>query len=393
MPKDTPTNLARRSSTAVASLLIGLFALTACGTADNPTSSSGGSIAAESPSKTKLANYSAEVTKWPTIQPVKGGVAAQADKTVWYVPIGAAAATLNAYGVAVKEALSKVGMKFHQCDGKFVPTAVSACLDQAAAQGADAVITGYVDYQLVPNSFDALVNKNIPVLLAGAAPSGGKTDSPKLAFFDTAQTDQLLQRLAAQTIIANSKGKAHVLFIGASDSPATKGMTQAAKDEYNKACPKCTFTVIQYAAAAIDKLPTEVSSALLSHPDINYIQPAFDATVPNTIAGVHSAGYADKVKIASISGALDGVQRISDGDIQFSDAGISTVYAGWMFVDSIVRMLNGGVPEYKGNYGVIRVFDTNNVKGLDLTPGAFEGGEWYGPEGFKDLFVTAWTGK
>ena len=206
---------------AVASIAAAVLALTACSSsggktgssggtggkspvagtsAPAPASGSGGSSATGGPiaaAKADLAKYSAKVTTYPAIKPIAGGVSSLKGKTVWYVPIGSAVPILNAFGVGVQQAVTKIGLKFHVCDGKFLPTTIASCLDQAATQGADAVITGYIDYQLVPNSFDKLVAKNIPVLIAGEQPSGGKTDSSKLAFYDTSNSINLIQKLNA----------------------------------------------------------------------------------------------------------------------------------------------------------------------------------------------------
>jgi len=59
----------------------------------------------------------------------------------------------------------------------------------------------------VPTAFDNLVSKHIPVLIAGEAPSGGKTDSPQLAFDDTSPSINLLQRLNNEAVIVDSNGK------------------------------------------------------------------------------------------------------------------------------------------------------------------------------------------
>lgn len=397
----------------LAAPLLALLAMTACSSSGNggnsnsanatgssaasgSTSSAGGSSAPATGSddpvgqaKADLAKYSAPTTTYPSVKPIPGGISSLKGKTVWYVPIGSAVPILNAFGVGVQQALTNVGMKFHVCDGKFLPTTIASCLDQAATQGADAVITGYIDYQLVPTSFDKLVAKKIPVLIAGEQPSGGKTDSSKLAFYDTSNSVNLLQKLSADAVIADSDGKAKVLFIGVTDSPQTKGAATYSKQYFADNCPDCTFTEIDYNTASLNKVPSQVSSALIANPDTTYVMPSLDAAAPGAISGIQTAGYSNKVKLASTNGALDSLQRVKAGQVQFVDIGFSPIYTGWQFTDGMLRMLKGGVPD-TSNLGVIRVFDKDTVANLTLTPHAYATNAWYGPDTYKNTFLTAW---
>lgn len=403
----------RRRRVALACLAAAALALTACSSSGNKGASgstagggstsstaapdtgaaSGGSSGSSgdpiATAKADLAKYSQMVSTYPEIKTLSGGVSKLKGKTVWYIPIGSAVPILNAFGLGIQQAVEKIGLKFHVCDGKFLPTTIASCLDQAATQGADAVITGYIDYQLVPTSFDKLVSKNIPVLIAGEQPSGGKTNSSKLAFYDTSSSIDLLQKLSADAVIADSNGKAKVLFIGVTDSPQTQGAATYAKKYFADNCPGCTYTQIDYNTASLNKVPSQVSSALISHPDTDYVMPALDAGAPGAISGIQSAGFSNKVKLASTNGALDSLQRIKAGQVQFVDIGFSPIYTGWQFTDGLLRMLDGGVPD-TSNPGVLRVFDKDTVAGLTLTPQAYATNDWYGPDTYEQTFLKAW---
>ncbi len=400
-----PTRLTFARSTwrrATLACLVGTaLTLTACSSSGKSSSSSapaGGSSTTGAPAsggsdpiaaaKTDLAKYAGEISSYDAVKSIPGGIGSLKGKTVWYVPIGSAVPILNAFGVGVQQAVTKVGLKYHTCDGKFLPTTIASCLNQAATQGADAVITGYIDYQLVPTAFDHLVSKNIPVLIAGEKPSGGKTDSPKLAFYDTSATINVLQKLAADAIIADSNGKAKVLFIGVTDSPQTKGAATYAKQYFADNCKGCTFTEIDYNTASLNKVPSQVGSALISHPDTTYVFPSLDAGAPGAISGIQTAGFTNKVKLASTNGALDSVQRVKAGGVQFADIGTSPIYAGWQYTDGILRMMKGGTPV--ATLGIVRAFTKSNVGSLELTPAAYATNAWYGSNDFQKSFLTAW---
>lgn len=335
-----------------------------------------------------LAKFTGEVSSTAALKPVAGGVSKLKGKTVWYIPIGSAVPILNAFGVGMKGALDKLGIKLQVCDGKFLPTTMASCINQAATQGADGVVTGYIDYQLVPTAFDNLVAHKIPVLIAGEAPDGGKTSSPALAFDDTSPTINALQRLMNESVIVDSKGKAKVLFIGVTDSPQLKGAAAYSKKFYADNCPGCTFTEIDYNTASLNKLPSQVTSALIAHPDTTYVAAEVDAAGAGAVSGIQTAGFSNKVKFASTNGALDALQRIKSGSGQYVDVGTGGIYLGWQFADGIVRMMTGALPV--NGFGVVRVFTKENVANLTLTPAAYATNAWYGSDDFQKTFLTAW---
>lgn len=396
------TRSARGRSAALACLAGAALVLTACSSSGSSSGGSAGTSAGSGASassgssnadpvaaaKADVAKFSRTTSTYAAVKSLAGGASSLRGKTVWYIPIGSAVPILSAFGDGVQQAATAIGMKYKTCDGKFLPTTIAACLNQAATQGADAVITGYIDYQLVPTAFDNLVSKNIPVLIAGEKPSGGKTSSPKLAFYDTSASIDILQRLGANEIIADSGGTAKVLFVGVTDSPQTKGAAIFAKKYFAEHCPKCTFTEIDYNTASLNKVPSQVSSALISHPKTNYVFPALDAGAPGALNGIQTAGFSNKVKLVSTNGALDSVQRVKSGGVQIADIGFSPIYTGWQFTDGLLRMMKGGTPIETA--GVVRAFTKTNVGDLTLTPAAYATNAWYGSDAYRQTFLTAW---
>ena len=85
------------------------------------------------------------------------------------------------------------------------------------------------------------------------------------------------------------------------------------------------------------------------------------------VSGIQTAGFTNKVKLASSNGSLDSLQRIKAGQVQYVDVGTSPLYNGWQFADGIITMMTGSVPVAQP--GIFRVFTKANVGGLTLTPG------------------------
>ena len=361
------------------------------GASSSATSSSAAAAASGSTTPTAaaagVAQYSSMVTSYAAQQAVPG-VSALKGKTVWYIPIGESVPILAAFGTAMQSALSQVGITMKTCDGKFLPTNAAACIAQAISQGADGIVTGYIDYASMPTSFNSLIAHHIPVLVAGEAPDGGKTSSPQLAFFNTQTTLNLKQKLDMDAVIADSGGKANILYLGVTDSPQTLAAAAYGSSYLKANCPGCTLTEVNYNTASIAKVPSQVSAGLIAHPTTTYVVDELDAAAQPSVAGIEAAGYTHKVKLASTDGDLDSLQRISSSTVQFVDIGTSPVYEGWQFADGILQMLVGRTPTF--TLGVVRVFDSGNVKGLALTPAAYATNAWYGSEAYQQTFLTAW---
>ncbi|MCW2855309.1 MAG: hypothetical protein JWR52_924 [Marmoricola sp.] len=376
----------------VVALAVTSFAVTACGSSGSTTnanvSDAGATTSnAVAAAQTDLAKFTGEVSSYAALKPVSG-LSALKGKTVWYVPIGSAVPILNSFGVGMKGALDKLGITLHVCDGKFLPTTIASCLNQAATQGADGVVTGYVDYKLVPTAFENLVSHHIPVLVAGEASDSGKPDSPELAFDDTTPSIEVLQRLAAESVITDSNGKAKVLFVGVTDSPQTLAGAAYAKKFFAENCPGCTFNEIDYNTASLNKVPSQVSAALISHSDTTHVLVELDAAAASAVSGIQTAGFSNKVKLVSTNGGLDSLQRIKAGQVQVADIGLSATYLGWQFTDGIARMMVGQLPV--NGLGTFRVFNKSNVGDLTLTPDVYASNAWYGSDDFQQSFLTAW---
>lgn len=350
------------------------------------TTSGGSSGVAQA--QANVAKYSAEVTDYPAVPPVPGGVASLKGKSLWYVPLGGSLPIFQGFGVGIQQAATAAGMTLHTCDGKFVPTTMVSCLNQAASQGASAVIGGYIDYSEAPTAYDNLIAKHIPVVIAGEPPSGGKSNSSQIFFYDASSADNLADQVALDSVIADSNGKAHILYMGISDTKSTLATANNTKDYVAKTCPDCTFNLVIYNTASLSTVSSLASAALIRNPDTNYVVVEVDSGEPATIQGIQSAGFTNKVKLVAISGTLQPLQMIQSGGPQLSDVGLSPVYTGWQWTDAIVRMLNGQTPVVTPS--VMRIFTKDNVGSLTLTPAAYATNAWYGPDTFMDTFRKAW---
>lgn len=373
--------------------LVGLLAITLAGCGSSSASSSaGGPSSARSANltavKADLGRFSAKITQLPSVTPVKGATGLRG-KSVWWVPLGTQVDA--SFGPTLAVAMTKLGLTLHTCDGKFLPTTVAGCLQQAGAQGANAVITGYVDYKAVPTAFDALAAKGIPVLLAGSVNDSGKTQSAKFAFADTTTIAQTSARLQLESAIVGSGGHANILWVGFTDSAALAAITPYAKTFVARNCAGCTFKTVMTDSAALGKLSSQVGAELVSNPNTNYVVVQIDPGVPLVMTAIQTVGAQAKVKVIGDGALPDTMLTLQKGGSPLvAEPGVSLSYEAWAFAQSLVQMLTGIVPPAQVT-SLERVFTTANSKDLSITPAEFGTVDWYADNAaVTSSFTHAW---
>lgn len=367
--------------------------LAACGSTSDGSGPDGGSGSDTKSStvatmKTELAQLEQVVTDLPAVTPVPDAGSVKG-KTVWWIPLGTQVDA--SFGPSINEAFASVGITVHTCDGKFLPTTVASCLEQAANQKADAVVTGYVDYKSVPTAFDALASKGIPVLLAGATNNSGKEQSTEFAFADTADIAKRAARTQLEKAIADSDGKGRLLWVGIEDSAQLKAITSYAKSFVEKECSGCTWEQVTTTSASLNKLPSQVGATLTANPDVDQVVVQIDPAVPGVIQAIKTSGKQDDVSVIGSGPLPDTLLTLQSGDSPLSAiSGSSLRYEAWSFTGSMLQMLTGTVPP--GQITTLhRLFTPENAKGLKATPAGFATADWFADDAaVVSSFTDAW---
>jgi ribose transport system substrate-binding protein len=337
--------------------------------------------------KDQLAKYAVARDSFGTVVPV-ANVPDLHGKTVWYIPIGASVPVLSTIGVAMTDALKNLGADVHVCDGKFLPTTIGGCMTTAVNQGASAIVTGFVDYSLIPTAFQNVVAHHIPVLVGGEPPSSGQTSNSKLAFFDVSGLTRTAFKLMSDAAIVDSNGSGEVLALRLTDSSATSANSDVGIAELKQYCAKCRMHTVDLQTAKVDKLGSAISAALVSHPGTRYVIIPQDAYLPAALPGIQSAGFTSKVEIITAGGSTAGLQQVKSGAIAYN-VGQGAIYNGWGFADATVRLLAGAEVQAETD-GPVRVFTKSNVANLTLSEAAYASPAWYGSDQFAKDFLTAW---
>jgi ribose transport system substrate-binding protein len=187
----------------------------------------------------------------------------------------------------------------------------------------------------------------------------------------------------ADWIIGDSHGKANVLIVGLNGLLPVPGMVAAAKAQFSQYCPGCkvTTTAINLSQLSTAGAFTQVSSALVQDPSINYVDPLFDASVPGTLASIEAAGKASQIRVVSFNGSSFALKDVASGSSPLvADVAEPDTWVGYSNMDQAFRIM-AGMPEVQENTP-IRIFDSSNI-------GQAGGGPDYS-SGYGNAYITGY---
>ena len=166
----------------------------------------------------------------------------------------------------------------------------------------------------------------------------------------------------ADWIISDSHGKANVLIVSLNGLLPVPGMVAAAQAQFSQYCPGCkvTTTAINISQLSTAGAFTQVSSALVQDPGINYVDPLFDASVPGTLASIDAAGKAAQIRVVSFNGSSFALKDVASGSSPLvADVAEPDTWVGYANMDQAFRIMSG-MPAVQENTP-IRIFDSSNI--------------------------------
>ncbi|MFL5821891.1 MAG: sugar ABC transporter substrate-binding protein [Solirubrobacteraceae bacterium] len=355
------------------------------------TAASGTSSAGVTEAKATVAKLSQPTTSFKAPGPAIN-TSSLHGKSVWYIPISLQAPAFAIGNDALKTALGKVGITEHVCSAEANPSTTASCVNQAVSQGASAIVTDAVPVALAANAFASAQAHHLPILIVNQLPPPASVPGAVKGLGDDKLAYSPLQAgnlVAAEAdwVVADSNGNAKVLVMPYTDSPSTLAYSAQEVARLHKLCPSCQVVSQKIGLANASMVPSQTSSALLSHPGIQYVTPEFDALNQGVAQGIQQAGYANKVKLVSSAGDLPALQAIKSGQLS-AEVGESFPYEGWANADEVMRMMLG--KPIVTEKPPLRLFTAANVAPLALTPAAQASGEWYGSDAYTKMFEKLW---
>jgi ABC-type sugar transport system substrate-binding protein len=384
-----PISRPRRLKTLAAVGLVSSLLVTGCSsTSDSSDAPAGGDDASGAgldQANEELAKYRDVVDGYVPTEKLSDP-SALAGKKVMYIPAVAAIPFFVTSWNALQEALSAAGVEGQICDGHADPALMSACLDQAVNEGVDGIIIDALSPQIAQQSYDAVVDAGIPVVLGNLPRPEGSPDSVQSV--DAGTT--LAVQLAADSIIAAAGGEGSVVGVRNTDSPVTQGWYDEGIKEFETAAPDMDVVTVDSKTAEQANLPSKVSAAILANPGVKYTL----GSVPSSFAEAAYQGAKDagrpEVLSTTAAATLGDLQKLESGEGYVSAVGWDLVRINWYEADILFRLIVGDAVDTTAYVTPVRVFDEDNVGDLDLSDEGWLSSDWFGGDSYKGEFVSLW---
>jgi ribose transport system substrate-binding protein len=392
-----------RSKTGLASLavLAAAAVLAGCSSGSSSSSSSSaatGSSASASASATsstsaglakaesEVAALSAVTTKYPVPTASVSGVSAFKGKTIYYIPLVAAIPGFAATAVTMKASLATVGLKLQVCDGQGQPSVIAACVGQAAGAGAAGIILDAIPFGMAQNALSSASSKGVPIIIADQYPPTTTTKNTDAVTYVPGVVDQPSQ--IAWWIIANSVGKANAIIAQEVDSPSSKQYVTNSLSIYQQYCPGCTIDLKTITASTNSLLASATSANILANPNATYYYTEFEDSLQPTIQGIQQSSRTN-IALSVAGGSTDGLGLLKSGSsVVKAVVSVDEAYAAWALTDEMLRMITKSAPVAE-TY-VSRLFTTQNVGSIQVTPAAENSGAWFGDTSYQSEFAKLW---
>jgi len=311
-------------------------------------------------------------------------------RTIFEIPITSEVPFVGAVEHGMRQAAAEVGAKIAVYPNQGQPAQWAQGISTAIAQHADAITLLAQDPALLGPQIAEAKRAGIPVVVLRTTGERERcqADRKGTIYGTTCVPGPFEQagRLEADWVIQATNGKANALVITSNDARSTTPLMRGLRSEFRRRCPACKVTAVdvpipEWAA----RIRSEVQSALVRDPKIDYVIPIYDSMSQFVVPAIRSAGAADRVKIAAFNGTPFVLKLMEDGDIVAMDAGENLSWLGWAAMDQTFRVIAGERP-VQSEHTPLRVFDDRNVADAGRPP-RFDAG--YGNayiSGYKKLW-------
>jgi ribose transport system substrate-binding protein len=345
--------------------------LAACGGMESDANEADGMRADVAGAAAEIEKYKA-VPEFTAPGPSFDAAAEVRGKTIFEIPITSEVPFITAVEEGMRQAAELVGARLVVYPNQGEPSQWAQGIRTAIAQRADAITLFAQNPELLGPQIEQAEAAGIPVIVVRttgqdepcqADPSGdvyGTTCIP--GPFEQAG------RLEADWVISESGGDADVLVITSSDANSTVSLLEGLRDEFETRCPGCRLRFVDVPIPQwADRVQTEVSSALVAEPGLDYIVPIYDSMSQYVVPAILAAGATERVKIATFNGTPFVLGMLQEDDIVQMDVGENLAWVGWATMDQAFRLIAGEDPA-RSEHTPLRVFDDGNVDEAGTPP-------------------------
>ncbi|HTT96091.1 MAG TPA: sugar ABC transporter substrate-binding protein [Solirubrobacterales bacterium] len=375
----------------IALLLVAGAVVTGCGSSSDNTTGSGGGSTQESEaeggggeaeggssvvSEAQAATKEAETipTEILATTPVKP----KAGSTIFHVACDLSLEGCANQAKGLKSAVEAIGFKYEQCNGGSSPETISSCFKNAVNAHPDVIIPNGIGIEGAGEGFAAAKKAGIPIVgMFTGDPPGAEGVATEVA----GETCPEEGKSAANWVIANSEGKANVVFVGTQTYTCNKQRQEGFMDQM-KTCSECKASTLTFSIATMQSsLPQQLQAELQSNSEIEYMVGTFDAVSLAAAEAIRQAGKTEQIQVGGFDANGPNLEMIRNDEIQKFDVTSGTTEPGWVAADAAARVING--EELEPSTPVTTVMVTaENIEQI---------GEAYaGAEGFEEQFKKLW---
>jgi ribose transport system substrate-binding protein len=314
---------------------------TSSGGAASSTTTTGAAAASSTPSWLTAAQAAtAKAAQVPTsiLQTSLGSFTPKSSGLIFHVACNLALEGCSKLANGIKAGTQAIGYQFKLCNGGTTANQINACFRQAIAAKPTAIVVNGIGQADAANSFAAAASAGVPIV-------GSFTgDSPGIKGVVTEVAGNTCTQQAktiADAIIADSKGKANVLWVGTKTYTCNIQRQTGFLNEM-KTCTTCTASTLTFDITSLtSQLPQQLTSALQSNPNLTYVVGTFDAVALAATQAIRQAGKASSIKVAGFDGDAPDLQLVSKGDIQMWDSVTGGSEPGYAAIDAAARHAAG----------------------------------------------------
>ncbi|MEA2397509.1 MAG: ribose transport system substrate-binding protein [Thermoleophilaceae bacterium] len=365
--------------------LVGLLAVTAiiagCGSSSTSSTSSS---ASSSSAPSSVAAAKAEATKSeqvPTsiLQAGLGSFTPKPGGTIYHVACNLALEGCTKLSNGIKAGTEAIGYKFKLCNGGTTPGQIAQCFQTAIAAKPTAIVVNGIGDAEAGASFAAAASAKVPIVGSFT----GDTPGVKGVVTEVAGNACVKQaKEVANAIIADSEGKANVLFVGTNTFKCNIQRQQSFISQM-KTCSSCKVSTLSFAIEGVtSQLPGQLQTALQSKPETTYVVGTFDAVALAATNAVRQAGKAGSIKVAGFDGDAPNLALVKKGEIQRWDDVTGGSEPGFAAVDAAARNAVGkSVPPVTE----VTSFLVTQQNYAQIAPA------YQGPTGYAAQFAKLWN--
>jgi ribose transport system substrate-binding protein len=309
-------------------------------------------------------------------------------KKVWFVSFALAINYSQQVWRGVQETAKPLGITVKSFDGKFNAAETSRGIALAVQDKADAIIVHSLPPVVLAPAINRAAKAGVKIIAAEIQnPGPPLPGTPTTVSAIAGHSYSIPAQTMASEVVADSNGKANVLFFSANDiGPGSKQGTATFVGTMKKLCPSCKVQVTDAPVAQWSGLTTRITSLLRANPSVNYVVPIFDGMAVYLVPGIRSAGASNRVKIVSGDATASVIENVKKRSIVIGDVGQPNVWTGWAIVDQTARVLAGEKPLQ--DVGIrYRLFTAKNSANINTKT---DPTNWYGPLDFRAAYKKIW---